>query len=50
MLGQFLWRRDIKAGKYSSGEYAVKNDEKIKDEKVEGLEHVEFSLDKREKL
>ncbi|KAL2829368.1 hypothetical protein BJY01DRAFT_255010 [Aspergillus pseudoustus] len=48
MTGQYLWRRDVKAGKYSSGEYAVKNEEEsnIKDEKVDGSEHVEFSADK----
>lgn len=44
MLGQFLWRRDVKSGKYSSGEYALKDEKKEdKDEKAAGLEHVEFS-------
>lgn len=44
MLGQFLWRRDVKSGKYSSGEYAIKDESnEDKDEKAGGLEHVEFS-------
>ena len=44
MLGQFLWRRDFKSGKYSSGEYAIKDESnENKDEKAAGLEHVEFS-------
>lgn len=44
MLGQFLWRRDVKSGKYSSGEYAIKDESKDgKDEKAGDLEHVEFS-------
>ncbi|KAL2784185.1 major facilitator superfamily domain-containing protein [Aspergillus keveii] len=47
MVGQYLWRRDVKTGKYASGEYAVRNEEeendKIRDEKGEPLEHVEFS-------
>ncbi|KAL5041876.1 hypothetical protein BDW71DRAFT_211712 [Aspergillus fruticulosus] len=45
MVGQWLWRRDVKAGKYSVGEYAVKDEEesdgKEVDAKGEGLEHVE---------
>ncbi|OJJ65294.1 hypothetical protein ASPSYDRAFT_169650 [Aspergillus sydowii CBS 593.65] len=44
MLGQFLWRRDVKSGKYSSGEYAIKDEsQEDKDDKAVGLEHVEFS-------
>ncbi|KAL4940087.1 hypothetical protein BDV06DRAFT_230609 [Aspergillus oleicola] len=46
MLGQFLWRRDIKAGMYESGAYAVKEASEGKggnDEKDEGLDHVEVA-------
>ncbi|KAL4736522.1 major facilitator superfamily domain-containing protein [Aspergillus similis] len=54
MVGQWLWRRDIKAGKYSVGEYAVKDTEeesdgKDADAKGEGLEHVEVLDGKRVK-
>jgi hypothetical protein len=46
MVGQWLWRRDVKAGKYSVGEYAIKGKEEESDgkdinAKREGLEHVE---------
>ncbi|KAL4794270.1 major facilitator superfamily domain-containing protein [Aspergillus venezuelensis] len=46
MLGQFLWRKDVKAGMYESGEYAIKEGSGVKgdeDAKSDGLEHVEIA-------
>ncbi|KAL4891175.1 MFS general substrate transporter [Aspergillus ambiguus] len=43
MVGQYLWRRDVKAGKYSNDAQSLGNT----GDKAEDLEHVEFADNKR---
>lgn len=56
MVGQFLWQRDVRKGKYDTGEYAVRETSKDgngngkgegegKGEEME-MEHVEVAKDR----